>query len=289
MLPVASAMPVARAHEVLHGARWGIGASYGITVVENLFWLLYPFTTGRAIDGLLAGRGAVALWPLGTVWLLHVGLGAFRQVFDTRVFARVYAELATETVVRQRTAGIATAEIAARTVMARELVDFLERELPLLATAALGLVGSLVMLFVYDRSAGALVSVLVVPVLGVYRLFARRARVLNARLNDLTEREVDLIASGEPATLATHYRTFGEVRLQLSRAEAGSWSMVELCSIAAVSALLLHATSAAHGPGTLYAMLAYVWRVLEALDQAPLLVQRVSRLFDVRRRLDLAA
>jgi hypothetical protein len=39
--------------------------------------------------------------------------------------------------------------------------------------------------------------------------------------------------------------------------------------------------------GELYAMLAYVWRVLECLDQAPVLVQRFARLLDIRRRLEL--
>ena len=135
---------------VFRAERWPIAVTYAVTLVENLFALAYPFTIGLAIDGLLAKRGLESLWPLVTVWALHIVVGAMRQVYDTRVFARIHAELATDTVVRQRAAGYGTAEIAARSVMTRELVDFFEREVPTMATAVIGLVGSVAMLVLYD-------------------------------------------------------------------------------------------------------------------------------------------
>jgi hypothetical protein len=273
---------------VLHAERWRIAVTYTITLVENLFALLYPFTIGLAIDGLLAGRGLWSLAPLVGIWALHIAVGAGRQIYDTLVFSKVYADLATRTVVRQRAAGIGTAEIAARTGMTRELVDFFEREVPTMATVVIGLVGSLGMLLFYDVPSGLVVGAVLVPVFAVYRVFGRRAQVLNRDLNDETEREVDLIAAGRLGPLASHFRRRGRLRVRLSNAEAASWSFVELFSIAAVVLMLLRATSLPGiGAGELYAMLAYVWRVLECLDQVPLLVQRLSRLVDIRGRLDL--
>ena len=76
--------------------------------------------------------------------------------------------------------------------------------------------------------------------------------------------------------------------MRLSNAEAASWALVELFSIAAVVMVILRMTALPGiQAGELYAMLAYVWRVLECLDQAPMLVQRFARLLDIRRRLDL--
>jgi hypothetical protein len=272
---------------VLHAERWRIAVTYAITLVENLFALLYPFTIGLAIDGLLAKRGLWSLAPLVGIWALHIAVGAARQVYDTLVFSKVYADLATRTVVRQRAAGIGTAEIAARTGMTRELVDFFEREVPTMATAVIGLVGSLVMLLLYDVPSGLAVGAVLVPVFVVYRVFGRRAQALNRYLNDETEREVDLIAAGRLGPLASHFRRRGRLRVRLSNAEAASWSFVKLFSIVAVVLMLLRATSLPGiGAGDLYAMLAYVWRVLECLDQVPMLVQRLGRLVDIRGRLD---
>jgi ABC-type multidrug transport system fused ATPase/permease subunit len=280
--------PTSATQAVLRAERWPIALTYAVTLVENLFALAYPFTIGLAIDGLLPGHGLVALGPLVSVWALHIVVGAARQVYDTRVFARIHAELATGTVVRQRAAGYGTAEIAARSVMTRELVDFFEREVPTMATAVIGLVGSVAMLIFYDMLTGLIVAALLLPVFTVYRVFGRRAHALNRDLNNETEREVNLIVAGRLGPLASHFRRRGRLRVRLSNAEAASWSLVELFSIGAVVLMLLRSTSLPGiGAGELYAMLAYVWRVLEGLDQVPMLVQRLGRLIDIRRRLDL--
>ncbi|MFL5336775.1 MAG: ABC transporter six-transmembrane domain-containing protein [Geminicoccaceae bacterium] len=276
--------------EVLRAERGPIALTYGVTLLENLFYLAYPWTIGLAIDGLLARKGPWALAPLVAIWGLHIVIGAGRQVYDTWVFARVHAEIATGTIVRQRAAGMGTTEIAARSVMSRELVDFFEREVPTLATAALGLVGGIAMLFWYDRLVGLVVTALMLPVLVVYTVMGRRAHWLNKDLNDETEREVDLIGCGRPGPLASHFRRRGRLRVRLSNAEAASWGLVELFSITAVVLVILRMTAMPGiQAGELYAMLAYVWRVLECLDQAPLLVQRFARLLDIRRRLELGA
>jgi len=268
--------------------RWCIALTYAVTLLENLFYLLYSWTIGLAIDGLLAGRGRWSLVPLVAVWAAHTVIGAGRQVYDTWVFARIHARIATATIERQRRAGIETTEIAARSAMSRELVDFFEREVPTLMTAALGLVGGIAMLFWYDRLVGLIVMVWMAPVLVVYALMGRRAHRLNRDLNDETEREVDLIDRDRFVPLASHFRRRGRLRVRLSNAEATSWSLVELFSIAAVVLVLLRMTSLPGiQAGELYAMLAYIWRVLECLDQAPTPVQRFARLLDIGRRLEV--
>jgi ABC-type multidrug transport system fused ATPase/permease subunit len=275
---------------IFRAERWRIALTYGVTLLENLFYLLYPWTIGLAIDGLLARHGWRSLVPLVAIWAAHIVIGAARQVYDTWVFARIHAALATTTIERQRLAGIDTTEIAARSTMSRELVDFFEREVPTLMTSALGLVGGIAMLFWYDRTVGLIVTAWMAPVLLVYGIMGRRAHRLNRALNDETEREVDLIQRNRFAPLASHFRRRGRMRVRLSNAEAMSWSLVELCSITAVLLVLLRMTSLPSiQAGELYAMLAYVWRVLECLDQAPTLVQRFARLLDIRRRLALGA
>jgi ABC transporter transmembrane region len=46
---------------VFRAERWRIALTYGVTLLENLFYLLYPWTIGLAIDGLLAGNGLCRL------------------------------------------------------------------------------------------------------------------------------------------------------------------------------------------------------------------------------------
>ena len=123
---------------VFRAERWRIALTYGVTLLENLFYLLYPGRSASPSTACWRATGCRALVPLVAIWGLHIVVGAARQVYDTWVFARIHAEIATATIARQRAAGIGTTEIAARSAMSRELVDFFEREVPTLVTAALG-------------------------------------------------------------------------------------------------------------------------------------------------------
>jgi hypothetical protein len=267
-----------------------IAFTYLLTLLENLFQLLYPWAVGLAIDGLLGGRGWPSLLQFVVIWTLHIVVGIGRHLYDTRLFARIYAELATATVLRQRAAGSSTAEVAARAAMGRELVTFFERELPAIATVTVGIVGGIAMTAFYDLAAGLVLAAALVPLLAMNRVHGRRAQRLNRGLNDQTEREVGVIDRADRRRVAAHFLALARWRIRLSNAEAVAWTVAELVAMAATILLLLRVTSLPDvQAGEIFAVLAYVWRVLECLDQVPLIVQQAGRLLDIRRRVELGA
>lgn len=262
-----------------------VAFTYGLTLAENLFELLYPFAVGLAIDGLLAGRGWPSLMPFAAVWLAHIATGAFRQRYDTRLFTRIYGDVAGAMVERQRAAGISTGEVAARAVMAREVVDFFEIEVPAMTAAAIQTFGGIGMLFVYDALAGAIMAALLVPVAGLHLLYGRRALALSVRLNDRHEREVDAVADGRRGRVRAHFRALARWRVMLSDAQVAAWSAAELLALGAVLLVLLRLTDEPGvRTGDIVAAFAYVFAVLDGLDEAPVIVQQLARLVDIRRR-----
>jgi ABC transporter transmembrane region len=105
--------------------RLKLALTYALTLAENGLNILYPFLTGIAIDALLAGRW-VGMAPLLIAWTVHLAVGLFRHVYDTRVFTLVYADLAADLVERQRAQGTNAAHLAARVALSCEIVDFLQ-------------------------------------------------------------------------------------------------------------------------------------------------------------------
>ncbi|MFZ1431365.1 MAG: ABC transporter six-transmembrane domain-containing protein [Geminicoccaceae bacterium] len=266
--------------------RLRIAFTYALTLVENLIELLYPWATGVAIDGLLGQRGWQALLPLAVIWLVHIAAGIGRHLYDTRLFTRIYAEIVTAMVLRQRADGAGTAEVAARATMGRELVDFFEHDVPGIAKAALGLVGGVAMLFFYDPVTGLVMTALLVPIALVNGIYGRHARRLNRGLNDETEREVDVIAAATGPRTSAHFQALRSWRVRISNAEAATWSIVQLLGMAAAMLVLVRTTGQPQvQAGEIYAMIAYLWRVLESLDEVPLIVQQMGRLLDIRRRI----
>ena len=267
--------------------RWRIVLTYGLTLLENVFLLLYPFAFGLAINGLINGDGWRSLLPLLGIWLAHIATGACRQLYDTRLFTRIYADIAGSMILRQRAEGEPTGGVTARSAMTREAVDFFEYEVPGALTSIIGLLGGIAMLFVYHTGAGAIMAGLLLPVLLLSLLYGRRALALSNRLNNRYEREVDAIESHRPGRVHAHFRALSRWRVRLSDSQVGFWSTAEFLTLIAVMVVVyLIGTAPGAQAGDIFAALAYALAIVDALDTAPDLVEQLSRLVDIRRRVD---
>ena len=126
------------------------------------------------MDDLLAGR-STGLLLFAALHVVNVALGTVRQLYDTRTFTRVYADLAARLVIEQRRRGVDISRLAARSSLSREVVDFFERDMPFLFFTLYSAVGSLVMIACFD---GMLVAPCVV-FLAVAALLGRSLATLD--------------------------------------------------------------------------------------------------------------
>jgi ABC-type multidrug transport system fused ATPase/permease subunit len=263
-----------------------IVGTYVVTLAENLFELAYPSLTGLAVNGLLKHDFAGLGMLLG-VWLAHTATGVFRQSYDTRVFSSIYTDLAARTVSEQATKGVSTSQIVARSSLSREFVNFFERDVPATVNSLFGLLGALVLLFFYDAWSAVFCLMLLVPLAILNRQYSSRTLTLNRRLNNQLEREVTLLTRRRQNRVSGHYRVLAKWRIRLSDAEATNWGVMELFSIGLSAAVIIRIASLPHiEPGTIYAMLAYLWNFIASLNHVPALVQQLSRLKDIARRMD---
>lgn len=270
---------------VLQDHRWQLALTYGLTTVEIFFDLLYPFAIGLAINGLLQDDWALTL-PLFCIWLAHTFSAYLRQRYDTRLFTRIFAIIATRTTLEQRAAGETTSGIAARTGMAEEVVEFLERDVPEAMMAAVGLVGGALMLATYDWLAGLLMATLLLPATLLYWRYGRAAYRMERRFNDRAEQEVEHIETGTPGSVRRHFRNLARWRVRISDAEANTWSKLELIAMGVFFAALVRLTSLPElAAGDIFAAVAYAVAFLDAQDTLPERIGAVSRMVDNFRRL----
>lgn len=262
-----------------------IAFTYSLSFLENLFELAYPWAIGIAINGLILGQSAL-IWPLVAIWLAHIGVGAFRQVFDTRLFSRLNARMAQMTVRDQRENGATVSEMSARVDMIEELIDFLEEEMPVLLAMAVGLVGSLVFLMVYDVGSGLIMLGLMIPILIINAVTGIRAYRNNVALNSEWEKQVHVISDHRSRRWQVHFGRMAKWRIRLSDLDAASWSLVQLFTLAAVIIVIHRAASGeVTTAGDVFAILSYALRVEQNTDEIPAFVQRVGRLIDIQRRI----
>jgi ABC-type multidrug transport system fused ATPase/permease subunit len=267
--------------------RLKLALTYTLTLTENGLNVLYPYLTGIAIDAVLSGAWA-GVAPLLIAWTVHLAVGLFRHVYDTRVFTLVYADLAADLVERQRAQSANAAHLAARVTLSREVIDFLQVEVPAVTASLVNFVGAVAMLFVLNLWVGALALVALVPMLLFTFWFSRISLRLNAALNDRLEREVELISRASNAGVRRHFaHRLRFWRVRISDAEAKVWGGIEVVHIGltlATLAILAREGSGATA-GAIYAVLSYVWTYGGSVNDMPGLVQKLSRLKDIASRL----
>ena len=269
--------------------RWRIGLTYALTVVEDLLELSYPWATGLAINGLLAQDYRMVA-PVMAAWVLHTAIGCLRQMYDTRLYTQVYSTIVIDTVLRQRQAGIEPTRVAARSAMAREVVTFFEKDMPLVLNTLVSIVGSAAVLFYYDLVIGAIATLLLGPVALINRRYMRRSLTLNEGLNNQLEHEVEVIETAQEADVVRHFAEVRSWRVKLSDADALNWTAIEGLSILVFLLVLLRVTYLPNADvGSIFAIFVYVWRLMEKLDLMPQIVQQLMRLKDIRRRIEAGA
>ncbi|MDJ0920446.1 MAG: ABC transporter six-transmembrane domain-containing protein [Henriciella sp.] len=262
-----------------------IAFTYTLSFFENLFELAYPWAIGLAINGLIIGQTNL-VWPLVAIWLAHIAVGAFRQLYDTRLFSRLNALMGTKTVRDQRKDGVSVSEITTRVEMIDELIEFLEHEMPFLLAMIVGLVGSLVFLALYDLGSGLVMLALMVPILIINAVTGMRAYRNNVALNSQWEKQVEVISDHRPRRWHVHFGRLARWRIRLSDLDATSWSLAQLFTLVAVIIVIYRAaTGDGVMAGDVFAVLSYALRVEHNLDGVPSFVQQVGRLIDIRRRI----
>lgn len=267
--------------------RLRIAFTYTMMLMETVFEVLYPFTLGIAINGMLDGGDFMAVLPFAAIWFAHITSATFRQMYDTRLFTKIYGRVAGNLILRQRSQGGSTSAIAARSAMAREAIDFFEFEIPTLATAIVGMIGGVIMLYLYDMVAGAVMTALLVPVYILFSRYGKRSLKLSRRLNNRLEREVTVITDGRSRRVATHFAALARWRIFLSDTQASTWALADFFMFGALLLVLFRLTATPGvTPGDVFAGLSYAVNITLALDQGPVLIEQFSRLIDIRRRVD---
>ncbi len=261
--------------------RLKITAALSLLTVERLLGVAAPFVLGLAINDLIDGsfRGVVLLIALEVVALL---IGTGRRLFDTRVYAGIYTDIADSTA--QRT-DITVSRRAARLGLARELVDFFEWELPELVAAAIGIIGALVMLVYLLPTVGGMALIVGLLVGTIFAISSRRMFSLNKLLNNELERQVTMLESERAFSRTRHLSRLARWRIHLSDLEAGNFAVAELFLSMLIVGAVVITVQAGLNIGEIFAVLTYLLGVAENMLVLPWTYQQSIRAREIGGRI----
>lgn len=261
--------------------------TFTLVLAENLLLLTYPVFGGFAINGVLEGNLGKALSYAAVILVIWM-VGSVRRAVNTRAFSSIYAEMMVPVILQQRRDGEAVSTISARAALSRELVDFFEMHLPTLVTSLISMVGAVLMLLFIEFWTG-LTSLFVL--LFFMLLIPRYSRVndrLYFRLNNRLERDVHIIEHSGDRELEQHHQLLAEMRIAISNREAAGYAVIgiALMLLFAVSFSVMTLRGNANA-GHLYAVVSYLWSFAISIDDAPRLLEEISKIRDIGKRIQV--
>ena len=271
---------------IIHSYARRLGLTYFLFILEVSGSLLRPFFLGIAVNDLIhdSYRGLVLLAIAHLLWLV---IGSIRQMYDTRTYADLYTSLVTGFLSRKRKQQDVS-RLCARASLSRELVDFLEADIPYIAEAFFNIIGSAILLFYYDAYVALICMAVLVPVGMISRYYGQKMLALSAEKNDELEKQVSVIAIGNKERIRDHFSALRRLQIRISDKEAISFGLIELLVLVVITLSLFVSSGKITGgleAGTLLAIYNYVLKFVSGLDSIPYALQRVALLSDITGRI----
>jgi len=270
--------------------RYRLIFTYSLFSLEMLGSLLRPYFLGEAVNDLIAGsyRGLILL---AIVHFGYLGVGTLRHMVDVRTYTSIYTELVTRMLSR-RFDDEDVSRLSAHSTLAREFIDFLEFDLNFIIEAAYNLLGSLILLFFYDRSVVMICLAILIPVSLIAYRYGQRLTRLTQYKNDELELQVDVISTRDQKEIDRHYWLLRKYQIRISDREAWNFGIMEFLVLIVITVSLLiitRHTGKVMQAGDIIGTYTYILKFVSGLDTIPYTLQRYSSLKDITRRIEVEA
>ncbi|MEX3008524.1 ABC transporter six-transmembrane domain-containing protein [Hoeflea sp. TYP-13] len=262
-----------------------ISLTWLLTLCETALTALIPLFIGFAIDGLLSDE-LNALLRLAAILAGLTAVGVIRRIYDTRVYGTIRVELGKALVGRADSVPVST--LNARLCMSRELVDFLETEVPALMSSSVQLVVAVVVLFSFHSTLSYAALATAVTMITLYFLFHGRFFRLNADHNHQTEKQVSVLEANSPEGLLSHLNVLRRIEIRLSDTEAYVYGAIFTVLLGFIIFNLWFASTHIETTvGTIFSIISYSWEFVESALVLPITLQGWSRLSEIMKRINV--
>jgi ABC-type bacteriocin/lantibiotic exporter with double-glycine peptidase domain len=265
--------------------RLAVGGTLAFLAIENIVVVLEPYLLGRAIDGLVA-KSFIGLWIFVAVASAGLAIGVLRRAYDTRVYGRIFREVASDVVARENEKDAPVAQVTARANFVNDVTQFYELYLPAAIVSFVTLLGAIVMLAVIAPLL-CLGAIAVAATVGaVFFLSRKRIDALNKGLNDEMERQVELLARRDWGIAQTHFAALVSWRVRLSDLEARNFGLTQFATIVLTAlAIVVLMVWQEQTVGAVFAALTYILQFTQAIVILPYTYQQYLRTSEIGARL----
>jgi ABC-type multidrug transport system fused ATPase/permease subunit len=276
--------------------RKGILIALSLVVLEQLAWIVEPAVFGKVIDALIERATAdgpslksldvfpLFLWIL--VFLINSGTGVVRRIVDERIYLRIYSEIATGIASSGQKRKHAISKTVARAQLSEQYISFLQYTMPEILDQIISIGGAVVALAAFDWRISVACLTIVLPLVQITRIYARKVSSLQKEYHDNYETTFDVFARQSQDEVKAFYGRATVLKQKIANWGALNFGVMRVALLFIFIAVLYIAIDLDDfSTGAIYSIVAYIWTFITTSEYIPQLMENWTSLEDISRRL----
>lgn len=261
-------------------------------LIENIAWIIEPSFFGNLLDALVEHfydhEKVNYLYPL-TIWilvyLLTVIAGSLHRLFKGGLYAKMYAEIATQVVVESQKNGYLFSKTLIRTELVKEYISFFKDRIPEALWQLTASVGAIVALAFYDYRIALVCLSVTVPIGYINNLNRKKNSGFQKDIHDNQEELFKLIENQDTSKIHQFYYNMIGPKTRISRWSAFSHLSVKtMLVIIFVAILFICVDVDKFSTGMIYSIVTYLWTFIAQTDSLPELMESLGAVKDLNLR-----
>jgi ABC-type multidrug transport system fused ATPase/permease subunit len=280
--------------ETISNYRYSIAMLLTFVLIENIAWIIEPTFFGKLLDALIAYfydhenvNYFIPLFIWIIIYIINVVGGALQRYFNGGIYARMYADLATNVIDESKSRGDQHSRMLVRTELVKEYITFFKDRLPEIFWQLSASVGAIIAMFFYDYRIGLVCLVVVGPVAYINNLTRKKVASLQKDIHDNQEELYRMIENRDTSMLHRFYFNMIPPRTRIARWNSFSYSTVKILLIVIFMVVLFICVDIDNfTTGKIYSIVAYLWTFIGQTEYLPDLMESLGSIKDLNVRFE---
>ena len=279
--------------QIVKQFKFSIAVVLVFVLIENIAWIAEPTFFGNLLDALIDhfyNKEAVnyltplLIWII--IYLVNVLGGTLSRLASGRIYAKMYADIATRVIINSKKQGHPVSKILGRAELAREYIVFFKERLPEVSWQIAATGGGVIALFFYDWRIAAVAFGVIFPVVYINNLYRKNVVTLQKDIHDTREDLYRLVDENNSAKIHEFYYDMVRPQHKIAKWNSIDYAIIKvLLMIIFIVVLFICVDVDNFSTGKIYAIVAYIWTFIASTEYLPGLMESLTSVRELSTRL----
>jgi len=279
--------------QIIKNNKGPIGVVLFFILVENIAWIIEPTFFGTLLDALIDDfykeehvNYMLPLFIWIIIYLINVSGGTMNRLLSGKTYARIYADVATEVILKSKEKRHSTSKMLARAELAKEYVIFLKERIPEILWQLSATIGGIAALFFYDWRIAGVCLVVILPMVYINNIYRKHVTKLQKNIHDTREEMFQVVEGKDTSKIHEYYHSMVLPQTKIAKWSSFDYGIVKvLLMVVFIVVLFICVDVDKFTTGNIYSIVAYLWTFIASTEYLPGLMESLTSVRDLNSRM----